>query len=153
MKVLELKIPPPAALVVIAGAMWAVSLAGPSAGLHDPIRLVVAGAIALVGASIDLVSAILFRRARTTVNPMKPEKTSVLVTSGAYRYSRNPMYVGLLFVLIAWAVFLGSAWAFAGPLIFVLYINRFQIAPEERVLMATFGTDYSTYKSRVRRWL
>jgi protein-S-isoprenylcysteine O-methyltransferase Ste14 len=153
MQVLELKIPPPAALLVIAGAMWAVSLAGLSLGLRDPIRIVVAGTIALIGASIDLFSAISFRRAKTTVNPMKPEKTSALVTSGAYRFSRNPMYVGLVFLLVAWAVFLSSAWALAGPLVFVLYINRFQIAPEERVLTATFGTAYSAYKSSVRRWL
>ena len=121
--------------------------------MRDPIRLVVALAIALVGASIDLFSAISFRRARTTVNPMKPENTSVLVTSGAYRFSRNPMYVGLLFVLVAWAVFLSSAWALVGPPLFVLYINRFQIAPEERVLAATFGAAYLAYKSSVRRWL
>jgi protein-S-isoprenylcysteine O-methyltransferase Ste14 len=153
MQVLELKIPPPAALLIIAGAMWAVSLAGPSFGLRDPIRIVLAATVALVGASIDLFSAISFRRAKTTVNPMKPEKTSALVTSGAYRFSRNPMYVGLTVLLVAWAVFLSSAWALSGPLVFVLYINRFQIVPEERALTATFGMAYSAYKSSVRRWL
>ena len=63
------------------------------------------------------------------------------------------MYVGLLVLLFAWAVFLSSAWALLGPVVFVLYMNRFQIAPEERVLSGMFGTDYSAYKSRVRRWL
>ena len=63
------------------------------------------------------------------------------------------MYLGLFFVLVAWAVFLSSAWALLGPLAFVLYINRFQIEPEERVLSAMFGLDYAAYKSRVRRWL
>jgi protein-S-isoprenylcysteine O-methyltransferase Ste14 len=63
------------------------------------------------------------------------------------------MYVGLLFVLVAWAVFLSSAWALLGPLVFVLYMNQFQIAPEERVLSGMFGTDYTAYKARVRRWL
>lgn len=63
------------------------------------------------------------------------------------------MYLGLLFILIAWAVFLSSAWALIGPLAFVLYMNRFQIAPEERALSAMFGISYSAYKSRVRRWL
>ena len=133
--------------------MWAVSPIGPSLGLHDSIRIVVAGTIALVGACIDLLSAISFRRAKTTVNPMKPEKTSALVTSGAYRFSRNPMYVGLVFLLIAWAVFLNSVCELAGPPAFVLYISRFQIVPEERVLTATFGAAYSAYKSSVRRWL
>jgi protein-S-isoprenylcysteine O-methyltransferase Ste14 len=67
--------------------------------------------------------------------------------------SRNPMYLGVLTVLIAWAVLLSSAWALLGPLAFVLYINRFQIAPEEQVLSDKFGADYSAYQSRVRRWL
>jgi protein-S-isoprenylcysteine O-methyltransferase Ste14 len=133
--------------------MWAVSLLGPPLGLRDPIRMAVAISIAVVGGSIDLFSAVSFRRARTTVNPMKPERTSVLVTSGAYRFSRNPMYVGLLLVLVAWALFLNSAWALMGPAIFALYINRFQIAPEEKALAATFGAAYSAYKSSVRRWL
>ncbi len=83
---------------------------------------------------------------------MKPESTSSLVTSGIYKCTRNPMYVGLLFVLVAWAVFLSSAWLLVGPLIFVLYMNRFQIAPEERMLSQMFGTTYSTYKGTVRRW-
>src|SRR3989304_4129001 len=112
------------------------------------IRVAAAVTIALAGGSFSLAGVISFRRASTTVNPMKPETTSSLVCSGIYRVTRNPMYVGLLLVLVAWAVFLSSAWALLGPLAFVLYINRFQIAPEERVLSAMFGTGYSAYKSR-----
>jgi protein-S-isoprenylcysteine O-methyltransferase Ste14 len=63
------------------------------------------------------------------------------------------MYVGLLLVLIAWAAYLTSAWALLGPLGFVLYISRFQIAPEERVLSTLFGAEYTAYQSKVRRWL
>lgn len=63
------------------------------------------------------------------------------------------MYLGLLFVLVAWAFFLSSYWALLGPLAFVLYMNRFQIAPEERVLLGMFGPGYAAYKARVRRWL
>ena len=63
------------------------------------------------------------------------------------------MYVGMLFALVAWAIFLSSVWALLGPVAFVLYINRFQIEPEERVLTAMFGADYAKYKSAVRRWL
>ena len=84
---------------------------------------------------------------------MKPEGTSSLVTSGIYRFTRNPMYVGLLFVLIAWAVFLSTPWLVIGPFVFVLYMNRFQIEPEERVLFRLFGTAFATYKGAVRRWL
>jgi protein-S-isoprenylcysteine O-methyltransferase Ste14 len=110
-------------------------------------------ALVLLGGGISLAGVISFRRAKTTVNPMKPGTTSSLVTTGIYRITRNPMYVGVLFVLVAWAVFLSSVWAFVGPLVFVLYINRFQIAPEERVLSAMFGTAYSNYLAKVRRWL
>ncbi len=153
MQALELKIPPPAVAVLMAGAMWGISLVAPLLEVPAFIRVAVAVTIALAGGGFSLAGVISFRRARTTVNPMKPEMTSSLVCSGIYRVTRNPMYVGLLFILVAWAVFLSSAWALLGPLTFVLYINRFQIAPEERVLSAMFGTGYSAYKSRVRRWL
>ncbi len=84
---------------------------------------------------------------------MKPEAASSLVVTGIYKVTRNPMYVGLSFLLLAWAVFLWSAWALLGPLVFLAYIFRFQIAPEERALATLFGADYSAYKARVRRWL
>ena len=153
MQALELKIPPPAVGVLIAGAMWGISLVAPLFELPAFIRIGAAVTIALVGGGFSLAGVVSFRRARTTVNPMKPETTSSLVCSGVYRVTRNPMYVGLLFVLVAWAVFLSSAWALFGPLVFAFYMNRFQITPEERVLSAMFGTEYSAYKSRVRRWL
>ena len=153
MHALELKIPPPAVAVLIAGAMWGISLVTPAIDLPRPVRLAAAIAIALAGAGIALSGAISFRRAGTTVNPMKPQTASSLVTTGIYRLTRNPMYVGDLFVLVAWAIFLSAPWTLAGPLAFVLYMNRFQIAPEERVLLAKFGANYSTYTAKVRRWL
>jgi protein-S-isoprenylcysteine O-methyltransferase Ste14 len=84
---------------------------------------------------------------------MKPENASSLVVSGVYRITRNPMYVGLLLLLVAWCVFLSAPWAIAGPVAFFLYIGKFQIAPEEQVMSQKFGTDYLAYKARVRRWL
>lgn len=153
LQALELKIPPPALAVLIAGAMWGVSLLAPLLEMPAFIRVAAAVTIALAGGGFSLAGVISFRRARTTVNPMRPETTSSLVCSGIYSVTRNPMYVGLLLVLVAWAVFLSSAWALLGPLAFAIYINRFQIAPEERVLSAMFGTDYAAYQSRVRRWL
>ena len=117
------------------------------------IRVAAAVIIALAGGGFSLAGIISFRRAQTTVNPMKPETTSSLVCSGIYRITRNPMYVGLLVVLVAWSVFLSSAWALLGALVFVLYINRFQIAPEERALSSKFGKEYAAYKQSARRWL
>ena len=84
---------------------------------------------------------------------MKPQAASSLVVAGVYKITRNPMYLGLSLVLVGWAVFLWSAWALLGPVVFVAYISRFQIAPEERVLASLFGSEYSAYKTKVRRWL
>jgi protein-S-isoprenylcysteine O-methyltransferase Ste14 len=153
MRALELRIPPPVVTLLVAGAMWGISHAAPLLELPALVRAGVAGTFFVAGAIISIAGIVSFRRAKTTVNPMKPETTSSLVCAGIYRISRNPMYLGILFALIAWAVFLSSAWALAGPAAFVLYINRFQIAPEERVMLTLFGGAYSDYKSEVRRWL
>jgi protein-S-isoprenylcysteine O-methyltransferase Ste14 len=153
MQGLELKIPPPAVTLLAGVAMWGISKIAPT--LESPlfILLTVAGAIALVGIGFGLAGVIAFRRARTSIDPRKPETASSLVCSGVYRITRNPMYVGLVFLLVAWAVVLSCPWALLGPLVFILYIGRFQITPEERVLSAMFGAHYAGYKSKVRRWL
>jgi protein-S-isoprenylcysteine O-methyltransferase Ste14 len=153
MRALELKIPPPVVALLIAIAMWAASRTGPVIELPLLVRAIAAIAIAVIGGGISLAGDLSFKRAKTTINPMKPEKASSLVTSGIYRFTRNPMYLGLSLVVVAWAAFLSSLWALAGPVAFVLYIGRFQITPEERVLATKFGTAYSDYKARVRRWL
>ena len=153
MRALELKVPPPAVTAVIAVAMWGISSVTPPLELPSVVRVVVVALFFLTGACISIAGVVAFRRKKTTINPMKPETTSALITSGIYRFSRNPMYVGILFALVAWAAFLSSAWALIGPATFVLYINRFQIEPEERVLERLFGATYSSYKSAVRRWL
>ena len=150
---LELKIPPPAVALIVAVTMWTISLPGEPLAVPAVVRAAVAGIVALVGGAFSASGVISFRRAKTTVNPKKPQAASSLVTSGVYRLTRNPMYVGLLFVLVAWAIFLSSAWTLVGPPAFLLYITRFQIQPEERVLAAMFGTAYSNYKENVRRWL
>ena len=153
MRSLELKIPPPAVAAMIAIAMWGVSLIAPLLEVPARFRVILAITVGLVGGAFSLAGIVSFRRAETTVNPMKPEAASSLVSSGIYRVTRNPMYVGLLFVLVAWAAFLSSAWALLGALAFFLYIGRFQITPEERVLAKLFVAEYSDYKTRVRRWL
>ena len=150
---LELKIPPPVVAALIAGAMWGASFVPPLMDIPRSIRAAAAAILALAGGVFAVAGMISFVLARTTINPMLPESTSALVRSGVYRFSRNPMYVGVLFVLIGWAAYLASAWALLGPVAFVLYMNRFQIAPEERALSALFGPEYAAYASKVRRWL
>lgn len=153
MHALELKIPPPVVALLMAGAMWGVSLAAPMAYMPEGIRVFAGIAIAIAGIASAISGVIAFRRARTTVNPFKPETSSSLVTSGIYRFTRNPMYVGLTLVLLGWAVFLPSVWTLLGPLVFVLYMTRFQIVPEERALAGLFGATYSEYRAKVRRWI
>jgi protein-S-isoprenylcysteine O-methyltransferase Ste14 len=150
---LELKVPPPVVALLIAAAMWGLSLLGPPAAAQTGLRTLIAIAIACCGIGIDIAGAVAFRRARTTINPLKPTAASSLVMTGVYRFTRNPMYVGLAVVLLAWAIWLASFPAWLGLPAFVLYISRFQIAPEERALAGIFGTAFADYQSKVRRWL
>jgi protein-S-isoprenylcysteine O-methyltransferase Ste14 len=150
---LELKIPPPVVALLVGVAMWFVAPLGPVLGLPESVRLWLALAIAGVGASFDMTGLITFVRRHTTINPLRPANASALVTSGIYRVTRNPMYVGLVCFLSAWAVWLGALWPWLGPVVFVLYSTRFQIRPEERVLTTLFGEAYTDYTARVRRWL
>ena len=152
MQALELKVPPPVVALLVGAAMW---FAGQRVSLELPfvVRIVAFIVIALAGGAMAIAGNREFKRARTTISPLKPENSTALVTSGIYRFTRNPMYVGLTLLVLGWAAFLCSAWALLGPVVFVLYISRFQIAPEERVLSAKFGTAYADYALRVRRWL
>lgn len=152
---LELKVPPPAIALLIAGAMWAISrfIAATETDVSLVVRAAAAIVLAAVGGGISFAGVRAFRRAQTTVNPMKPQTSSSLVCGGIYAITRNPMYVGMFCILLGWSVFLASTWTLAGPLAFALYMTRFQIMPEERVLLSLFGADYTAYTLRVRRWL
>lgn len=153
MRVLELKVPPVAVVLVTAGLMWLVAWATPALGFLFPARDLVAIGLTLAGAVTSALGVISFRRAKTTVNPMKPESSSSLVTSGIYKLTRNPMYLGFLLVLLGWAVFLSSMPAFLILPAFILYMNQFQIEPEERALATLFGRAFAAYKAKARRWL
>lgn len=153
MPTLELKIPPPVVALLVAAAMWGVAQRGAPIDMPALFRVIAAAAVALMGLGVSVAGVLVFRRARTTVNPMKPLTTTALVTSNVYALTRNPMYLGVLLVLAGWAVYLASLWAIVGPVIYVFYINRFQIAPEERALARLFGESYLAYRATVRRWL
>jgi protein-S-isoprenylcysteine O-methyltransferase Ste14 len=150
---LGLKLPPVAVGVVVAALMWFASSAAPAFDVMLPAHSVSSVSLALIGAAICLSGVFSFRRARTTVNPMKPERTSSLVVSGIYKYTRNPMYLGFLLALLGWAAFLSNLLALVLIPAFVVYMNRFQIAPEERALASLFAHDYPAYHARVRRWV
>ncbi len=146
---LEHRIPPPLVAIITAVLMWlAVRPIGPLGN-----RLWLALLVVLAGVAVCLAGVASFRRARTTVNPLKPESASSLVVAGIYRHTRNPMYLGFAIILLGWCVFLGSALAVIGVAAFVLFIGRFQIRPEERALRELFGAEFDAFCGRVRRWV
>ena len=150
---LELRIPPPVVGLVIAGGMWTVARFPPIVELPELVRLLAVVVLAVIGVATAIAGVMSFRRAQTTVNPLKPETSAVLVSTGVYAFTRNPMYLGMVLALFAWAMYLSSIWSLLGPVVFALYITRFQIVPEERVLDGLFGAPFAAYKKRVRRWL
>lgn len=154
MSKLELRVPPVIVVAVCALAMWLIARDLAPGPLSVPARLGLAAVLGVVGVLLALAGVREFRAARTTVNPLQPEQAASMVTSGVYRFTRNPMYLGMFCLLAAWAAWLGRlAPLLVGLPAFVLYMNRFQIVPEERALEKRFGAAFREYAARVRRWL
>ena len=150
---LELKVPPVALGLICAALMGLAARFVPRLGFSLPGRAFVAGGLALGGALISLLGVVAFRRARTTVNPMKPETSSSLVVVGIYRVTRNPMYLGFLLILLGGAAYCSNVLSLLAIPAFVLYMTVFQIRPEERALDSLFGPEFAAYRTRVRRWI
>ena len=153
MQGLELKVPPVALVLLAGGCMWVVAWAAPAFEFAFPARIISAMGMVVIGIAIAGMGVFSFSRAKTTVNPMKPDSSSALVVSGIYRLTRNPMYLGILLLLIGWGIFLSNALALLVLPGFVLYMNRFQIEPEERALTRIFGPAFLEYRTQVRRWI
>jgi protein-S-isoprenylcysteine O-methyltransferase Ste14 len=150
---LEHKIPPPIIGLACAGAMYFAAQYSPVMPMAALGKWVLVGAFALSGLALDFSGLMAFLRRHTTINPLHPEKSSALVTGGIYTLSRNPMYLGMACLLLAWAISLQSPAALLGVPAFMAYITRFQIKPEERMLEKLFGGEFTAYRQRVRRWL
>ena len=133
--------------------MWLAAWLWPALAREFPASRALALALIAGGIAVAIAGVVQFRRASTTVNPMTPEASSSLVVSGVYRRTRNPMYLGFLLALAGWAAFLASFAALMVLPLFVAYMNRFQIVPEERALAARFGQQFEDYRRSVRRWL
>jgi protein-S-isoprenylcysteine O-methyltransferase Ste14 len=144
---------PPVAFALAAVAMWwtgrSVEFGRASFAYQAPIGI----ALIVLGVVIVAISLRSFVVAGTTPSPTQPKNATELVTSGAYSLSRNPMYVGDTVMLAGIAVWIGSVLALALIAAFVWYIDRFQIAAEEKALAKIFGSRYATYRGKVRRWL
>ena len=153
MRWLETRIPPPVVAACFAILVWLVAPHSAQDELPLAYRLGTGLFIALLGGAIAAAGSVGFRRARTTVNPLRPERASSLVTAGIYRYTRNPMYVGMTMVLVGVAAWLWWLPALLAAGAFALYITQFQIKPEERTLLSKFGQEYEQYCQSVRRWL
>lgn len=148
---LNTKIPPPVVALLFAAAMWLTSQEA-----DNPVgkaRVLAIIACWFIGTCFSASALLAFRKAKTTVNPLKPQSATSLVVSGVFGLSRNPMYVGMAFILLAWSIYLGTALSLSGVVGFILFINKFQIAPEEKAMLALFGEEFVRYSQRVRRWL
>lgn len=153
MKNLELKVPPVVLVAVVAVGMWAVSRIALNSHFTFPYVEWWSAGLVLLGICIAIAGVLQFRMAGTTVDPRVPDQSSNLVVSGIYCYSRNPMYIGFLLALCGWCVFLGSMVSVLFLPVFILYMNCFQIVPEERFMQEKFGASYRQYRSQVRRWI
>lgn len=150
---MSLRIPPLAQFVACALFSWVLTAYFPKLGLAWSGLVYLAAAFMSLGLVILTISVAAFIRARTTVNPMAPEQANHLVTNGLYRYSRNPMYLGLLCALLGAALYLENLAAFLGPVLFVWVMTELQIKPEERALQLKFGDAFADYRQKTRRWI
>jgi protein-S-isoprenylcysteine O-methyltransferase Ste14 len=150
---MKLKIPPPVSVILCGVIMWSTNRIIHPIVLSHSIRLSLFVAFAVVGLILIVTGAVLFKLAHTTADPAKPNSASHLVTSGPYRFTRNPMYLGLLTILLGWACFLANVLTLICMIGFYLYMSEFQIKPEEQALLGLFGSDFAAYKAKVRRWI
>jgi protein-S-isoprenylcysteine O-methyltransferase Ste14 len=147
------RIPPPIVMVLAALLMWALDRWMPLAQwIRWPWNRL-GWLAAAVGVAIAVAARMRFRRVGTTVNPLDPSKASHLVTGGVFRVSRNPMYLGLVLLLIGWSIWLGSASPWLVPPLFVIVLTVVQIIPEEQALSRRFGEQYLSYRRSVARWI
>jgi protein-S-isoprenylcysteine O-methyltransferase Ste14 len=153
MQWLDLKVPPLLVWLVFAGAMFGVAYVAPGISYTLPARFALALALVVLGGAVAIAGVVAFRIKRTTVNPLTPSASSSVVSSGVYRVSRNPMYLGFFLALAGWALYLSNAGAVLLLPAFLAYLTQYQIKPEERALLAKFGPEFAHYMARVRRWV
>jgi protein-S-isoprenylcysteine O-methyltransferase Ste14 len=150
---LELKIPPDVVWIAVAALMWLAARVTPAVAIPNRLRVWIAVVLIVAGTVLIVASRMALDSAGTTWHPTEPQRSTRLLTTGVYRFSRNPTYVGMTIVLLSWAVLMASPVAGVLAAVFVVYVDRFQIRPEERILAGLFGQDFSDYALMVRRWV
>lgn len=153
MKKLELVVPPAVVFGLAAGLVIAFDFLFPLGRFDFEVAGELFVVFSLMGMFAGILGVATVYSNRTTINPGNPEKTTKLVTVGIYRLSRNPMYLGLALILYGWIFFQKNWFGLIALILFIVYMNRFQIIPEEKILEAKFGEEYLQYKNKVRRWL
>lgn len=147
-----LKVPPVAVLLFALALTWGLNHTGLMPEFRFGAERWVIGFTVILAGLIAALALFRFRKEGTTVNPHKPENTSGLVTGGIYMFSRNPMYLSLGILLLAYIFYLGHVFGFAALAFYVWYIQKFQILPEEQMMRSKFGEIYEEYCDHVRRW-
>jgi protein-S-isoprenylcysteine O-methyltransferase Ste14 len=153
MRCLELKVPPLALCAAFALAIVALGHFAPFANMPFPGHRIAAAVLLLSGIGVAAVGVVQFRLAQTTVNPVVPDRASSMVTTGVFALSRNPMYLGMALALLGLAAWRSTLPGYVLVPLFGVYMNEFQIKPEERALLARFSEEFSAYMSKVRRWV
>jgi protein-S-isoprenylcysteine O-methyltransferase Ste14 len=150
---LETKLPAPVMALLIGAAMKWFAVGHPEAVDPTPAHRMAGIVLAQIAGLIAVAAFVTMARARTTINPFSPTRASHLVTAGVFRWSRNPLYLSLLMLLVGYAIRIDSWQTWLAPLAFVAYVTRFQIIPEERYLQIKFGEAFDQYRTRTRRWI
>ena len=150
---LALKIPPALLFVIWLAVMASLRFIFPGLNYQFFLTPYVAALFFFLGLLLILVAFFHFRKEQTSVNPRRPEQTSHIIKTGIYKLSRNPMYLGFFMWLTAWAFILANLVGFVFLPLFVFYMNRYQIIPEEKILHQKFGDIYHRYLQKVGRWL
>lgn len=146
-------IPPPVFMILAILGMHYGALFLPFVSFQFAEQYLLANAFALCGLFILIFTVLRYLRHRTTILPNKLDQMSSLVIDGLNRYSRNPMYLGMLLWILSAGLFFGTFLVLIAAPAFVVIINKMQIEPEERALEELFGQQYLNYKKRVRRWM
>jgi len=146
-----LKIPPPILVLILVVSNYFSSRKIDL--IHLPNQDIISIIILLIGMLILINPIFKFIKSKTTIDPIKFKKVNKLITSGIYKYSRNPMYLGLLMVVISTSTFYLNFFSITTPFLFYFWINRFQIKREEIFLTEKFDKEYILYKTKTRRWI
>lgn len=150
---MKLLIPPPLQGLICAGLIWGIATYFPQFSIDIPFKKYLSAVFFLIGVTIDLLALRIFHQSGTTISPFAPEKTSSLVATGIYQYTRNPMYLGMVFLLLGLSIWFGAWLGLFVIALFIWSITELQIKPEEAVLQEKFGEPYADYCTKVRRWV